>query len=98
MKIPGQECRRCGRRHQTWRAAARCHWPSASWIAGRVPFPGPCFAVLSRCPGGLTITLWHSLDNAREAKATIDRTGCGGRCQPGNHVLVALGAQPLAVA
>ena len=83
----------CRRRHQTWRAQAACLWPRALWIAGNPPFPAACFAVLSCCPPGVTVTLWATLAEAREAKRRIDGGACGGRCQ-GRHDLERLACEP----
>jgi hypothetical protein len=75
-------CRRCGRRHRSWRAVAMCRWPNAIWIAGSAPDDGPCFASVSLCGGDAqtTVILYPSDEEAQAAKRLIDRLACGGRC------------------
>lgn len=73
----------CIRQHRTFRTFARCIWPRAVWIAGNGPY-----AVVAYC-GVTTITLHADPDAAQEALATIDATGCGGRCSR-HHKLIRL--------
>jgi hypothetical protein len=68
-------CRRCGRRHRTWNALARCLWPHAAWVWGEGPV-----ALLARC-NVLTITLWPDLETALPSRRQIDSTGCGSFCR-----------------
>ena len=74
---------RCGRQHRAYPALARCMWPWAGWIAGDGPF-----AVVSGC-GVTSVTLHHDAATAARSLATIDATGCGGRCVR-HHELVRL--------
>jgi hypothetical protein len=86
-------CRRCGRRHKSWRAAALCKWPRAEWVAGNPPWRGPCYASVSMCPGfgraGVTAELYPKLAEANAAKRRIDATACGGGCSR-QHCVVKL--------
>ena len=68
------------RRPRSWHAAAKHRWPRALWIAGGPPVAGPCFAVVSDCPRGQTLTLWGTRDEAEKTKKAIDETACGGMC------------------
>ena|SRR5665213_2803493 len=79
---PAVRCRRCGKRHQSWRTVAACRWPRAIWIAGSAPDAGRCFASVSLCggEGQTTVILYPSLAEALAAKRLIDRLACGGRC------------------
>jgi len=74
---------RCGRQHRAWPALARCIFRGAGWIAGDGPF-----AVVSGC-GVTSVTLHHDAATAARSLATIDATGCGGRCVR-HHDLVRL--------
>jgi hypothetical protein len=73
-------CRRCGKRHRSWRTVALCRWRGAEWIVGDPPFAGPCFASVSHCPRGVTVILYPTKAEAEAAKRLIDRLACGGRC------------------
>lgn len=70
------ECAKCGRRHRTATAAARCEWPSAENIYGSGYAAAPAFAVLSM--GALylnssgvwsapNVELYRDLDGALDA-------------------------------
>jgi hypothetical protein len=79
-------CHTCGKSHRAYQGVAKCRWGRrAEWIDGEGPF-----AVLARCRV-LTITLWPTLQEAKDAKAEIDDTGCGGMCS-NRHEIVNLGA------
>jgi hypothetical protein len=77
-------CRRCGRRHRSWRGVAQCRWARAEWVCGAPDFSGPAFASVSNCGGfrrsGPTVILYPTEARALEAKAMIDRLACGSRC------------------
>lgn len=81
---------RCRVRHRSWPTTARCEWPRAVSVTGDGPW-----ATLAWCPGGsrpgpaLTIALWPTEDEARSARASIDRSGCGGQCRR-DHEIVSL--------
>jgi len=62
-------------RKSKWQRQANRRWSKkAVWIHGDGPF-----AVLAWC-GELSVTLWQTNEEAEQAKARIDGTGCGGRC------------------
>ena len=91
---PGAVCPDCGRRHRTWRAVATCRWRDGLvWVAGEPPASQPCFAVVSFCPSGTTVTLWADRQEAEKRKGLIDRLACGGRClgPPGHCLYVMAG-------
>lgn len=67
-----------------WRTAATKRWPNAAWITGDGPV-----AVVAPCRG-ITVTLWKTREAAEQEKARIDRTGCGGMCDPARHQIVEL--------
>jgi hypothetical protein len=74
-------CRRCGAKHRTWRALARCRLRPWLWIIG-----GGRYASISDCPisgrgEGRTVILYENRHEAADAKAGIDRLGCGGCCR-----------------
>jgi hypothetical protein len=48
---------------------------------------GPCFAVLSFCHPGATVTLWATLAEAMQSKGLIDRLACGGGCYRAHRLL-----------
>ncbi len=77
----------CQRKHQSFAALAKCIWRRAEWISGN-----GAYATLAHCRV-LTVELHQTLDTARQAKAAIDSTACGGRCY-GRHELVQL-ADPM---
>jgi hypothetical protein len=89
---PGRECPECGRQHRSWRLVAKCRWPRAIWITGNPPASRPCFALVSYCPPGATVTLWDTLARAEERKRGIDKFACGGRCWR-DHRIIALGEE-----
>lgn len=60
-------------------ARRRWHW---KWITGSGPY-----AVLSCCPGGLTVTLWPTWDEAAVALDGIDRRACGYRCRRAHYIV-----------
>jgi hypothetical protein len=53
---------------------AECRF-RAIWATGRGPW-----ASVSFCPRGTTVQLYETEAEARQAKATIDATACGGAC------------------
>jgi hypothetical protein len=57
---------------------------------GNPPPHGPCFALVSFCHPGATVTLWGSLAEAEASKRFIDQLACGGRCRR-DHVIYRLG-------
>src|SRR5262245_15171911 len=77
---PGTPCQDCGRRHRSWYAVAECRWRKALWIRGDPRPWGPCYAVVSECDPGCTVTLWPTVAEAESSKALIDRLACGGGC------------------
>jgi hypothetical protein len=94
---PFRRCYICRRRHRSWFALANCVFPRAAWILGNPDPAGPCFAVVSNCPGGVTVALYATREAAAAAKEAIDGFGCGGRCL-GRHEVQQLGpAAPLGV-
>src|SRR5215475_7820597 len=78
---PRTPCPRCGVRHGRWHKVARCLWPKAIWITGDPPRVGPCYAVVSHCHPGCTVTLHPDLDAARQSKHLIDNSACGSGCR-----------------
>ena len=66
----------------SWQAKARKWWRKADWIQGDGPF-----AVLAPCRV-LTVTLWETRAGAEEAKKSIDKAGCGGKCNPWQHKII----------
>lgn len=77
----------CERTHRLWSTAAKCVWPRAVWITGEGQF-----ALLAWCGSGgrhtsLTVTLWEEPEPAEEAKALIDRYGCGGGCSERHEII-----------
>jgi hypothetical protein len=67
----------------SWQAKARKRWGrKADWIQGDGPF-----AVLAPCRV-LTVTLWDTRAGAEEAKKSIDKAGCGGKCNPRQHKII----------
>lgn len=68
-------CRRCGRRHRSWRALAKCRWPGAHWVGGEGPF-----ASVSSCRPGDSVELYATRQQAERARARIDEWGCCGGC------------------
>jgi hypothetical protein len=72
---------RCSREHHTFAAFIRCAIPRAAWVVGEGPF---ALVAWCRTP---SVTLHEDLGSARQAKAGIDATGCGGSCS-GNHDIV----------
>lgn len=75
--------RRCGTRHRTYRAVARCRWPRAEWVHGEGRY-----AVVAYCRV-VTVTLHPTPAAAARAKHLIDASACGGRCHR-DHELVDL--------
>lgn len=71
------ECRKCYRRHRSWSKLAECRFcPGAhDWAAGTGRYVSVAF-----CPRGVTAFCYGSMEDALNAKAQIDRTGCGGMC------------------
>jgi hypothetical protein len=70
-----------GRYDSYWRREARRRWRWL-WITGNGPY-----AVVSRCPGGDTVTLWQSRQEADAALDRIDRWACGSQCRRAHHVV-----------
>lgn len=71
----------CARAHRSYRTFAKCVWPRAAWISGT-----GAFAVVAYCRV-TTITLHANANAAQEALATINATGCGGRCSRHHKLL-----------
>lgn len=71
----------CSHQHRTLNALLKCLWPRAAWYmgAGR-------FASLAHCRS-LTVFLYPTLEEAEDAKAGIDRIGCGGGCDRRHEVV-----------
>jgi hypothetical protein len=84
-------CRRCGKRHQSWRTIAACRWSKAIWISGNPSLRGACYASVSDCPCfrrvGLTAILYGTRAEAEDAKALIDKYACGGGCSRQHRVV-----------
>ena len=57
-------------------------WPEAEWISGSGDL-----ALVAHCPRGVTVTLHLSREGAERARAGIDRTSCGGRCEKDHEVV-----------
>jgi hypothetical protein len=66
---------------------ALCRWPRPLWVQGDPPPGGECWAVVSLCSPGVTVTLWPTLEQAERAKQSIDDTGCGGSCWRRHRIL-----------
>lgn len=68
----------CERYHRTTRAFIKCALPRIAWVSGEGEY-----ALLARCggPSRSSVTLHPTLESAREAKASIDRNGCGNQCR-----------------
>jgi hypothetical protein len=71
----------CQRRHRTVNTFMKCAIPRAAWVLGDGPYA--CIA-WCRVP---TVTLFDTLDDAVKARAWIDATACGGRCQRRHQVV-----------
>ena len=82
---PLPACRRCGRRHRTWRTLAGCVLRPVAWVTGDGPWGS-----VADCPRGRTAILFPTEAEARRAKAQVDRTRCGGACI-GQHRVKYLG-------
>jgi hypothetical protein len=78
------------KRRTWWRVANRLFGArNIEWIQGDGPW-----AVVSRCPTRVSITLWPTHTRAQREKALIDRTQCGIHCWgPHRHLLTFLGAR-----
>lgn len=72
----------CTRTHRTYTTLAKCIWPRALWIHGNGPY-----ASVARCGRGTTVALYPNAQDAHDAKALIDNTGCGGLCQRRHEVI-----------
>src|SRR5262245_49599129 len=83
---PGKRCTHCGKKHRDWFAVGRCAWRGSLWLHGCPPKDGDCYALLSYCSPGLSITLHDSAGKAVANKQAIDESGCGGRCT-GAHMI-----------
>src|SRR5260370_809273 len=80
-------CKDCGKSHRNYRGVAKCRWGKRpEWVEGEGPF-----ALLAHCRV-LTVTLWPTLEEAKNPKAEIDASGCGGSCYK-RHEIVNLDAQ-----
>src|SRR5262245_61005755 len=82
-------CRRCGRRHRTWRTLACCRWRRAIWVSGNGRFAS--VSLCAHSVGGgryedTTVQLYREHDAAVAAKRTIDATGCGNSCSRNHFV------------
>ncbi|MDX1873994.1 hypothetical protein SBI67_17875 [Mycolicibacterium sp. 120266] len=75
---------RCDRHHRLESAFLRCAYPRLHWVLGTGRY-----AVMAWC-GGLTVTLWENLADAKGSMAWIDSTGCGHACD-GRHEIVKIG-------
>jgi hypothetical protein len=73
-------CWVCGRHHRSWYAYATCRWRKALWVAGNPPGRF-CWALVSRCHPGCTVTLHATLEGAIASRHAIDVGACGGCCQ-----------------
>jgi hypothetical protein len=71
----------CTRSHRSARTFMKCAIPKAAWIVGRGDY-----ASIAWCDVP-TVELYATQEDAERAKATIDRTGCGGRCQRRHEVV-----------
>lgn len=70
----------------SWRMKATQRWGDhAQWLSGEGPF-----AVIAPCRE-CSFSLWATKDAAENAKARLDRMGCGGGCNPLLHQVVDLG-------
>src|SRR5262245_64686770 len=86
LAVPAEPsaCGYCGRRHRTYRQAARCRWRDALWVEGEGRW-----ASVSLCPHeenfvpkrAVTVELYASREEALAAKARIDRGFCGNACR-----------------
>jgi hypothetical protein len=76
-------CRR-GHRHRDWTTYARCALAPLLWIGG-----AGRWASISDCRGQSyrTVELHATAAEAEQARAGIDRYGCGGRCSKAHRVL-----------
>jgi hypothetical protein len=87
---PAAACRRCGRRHRTWRAFALCVWPRAIWVYG-----DGRWASYSGCPHlgprgreyAVTVELHPTRAGCERAKEMIDRGHCGNCCRKDHRVI-----------
>ena len=87
MKVYRQH--NCTKRHRTHFTMAKCVWRKALWVSGDGPF-----ASVSYCPHmpygrAITVELHQTSEAAQQAKARIDDTHCGNRCQK-DHELIEL--------
>lgn len=73
----------CSARHRTYNKMGRCIWRRAAWVVGDGPY-----ATLAHCRT-LTVMLHATSEDARHAKAFIDKFGCGGMCS-GRHEIIEL--------
>ena len=71
----------CKARHRTAKTFLRCAIPRAAWVHGEGEY-----ATVAWC-NQPTVLLCPTFEEAQAAKAGIDSTACGGRCQraPRNH-------------
>ena len=82
------KCRKCGRRHRSWRTVAVCRWPRSCWVSGEGRF-----ASVSWCHPGATVELYADREKAEQAKRAIDMGGCGGSCSC-LHAVLDLAGRP----
>jgi hypothetical protein len=71
----------CRAQHRTPKTFMKCAVPRAAWVMGSGEF-----ATVAWC-GTPTVELHDTLDQAVKAKALIDSTGCGGRCQRRHQIV-----------
>jgi hypothetical protein len=69
---------------ESFKAKAQARWPAALSIFG-----DGSYAVISRCPPGITVVLTPSLESAQKRKLNVDQFRCGRECK-GMHEVVKL--------
>jgi hypothetical protein len=74
-------CRTCGKSDRNYRGVAKCRWKHAEWIEGEGQF-----ALLAHCRV-LSVTLWPTLEEAKNSKSEIDASGCGGSCYKQHEIV-----------
>ena len=81
---PPGACRYCDRHHRTWRLYARCRYRGCLWAEGNGPLASVSYCGHRRSRRDpvdyTTVVLFGDRAAALEAKARIDRQGCGGMC------------------
>lgn len=71
----------CRAKHRTTKTFMKCAVPRAAWVHGSGEY-----ATVAWC-GTPTVMLHGTLEQAVEAKAWIDSTGCGGRCKRRHQIV-----------